>query len=190
LLVIRTFASREGGPCASGRTDFAAAPDESPCAPALGDAGGHHGRAKRSPNRCRTTNSTSASPGRGRTKTIRSGSRQGPLAPWVAATASSATAATQGHHGHPGAAVLARFSGSVGTLSPNDDCCQGLTKPGTLAEVALDLLSFRERQGEHSLSLFSTRTERGQEHSYAQSKGDVDRMLPPFNCVLHSSSIS
>ena len=36
-----------------------------------------------------------------------------------------------------------RFSGSVGTLSPNHDCCQGLSEPGTLAEVALDPLSLR-----------------------------------------------
>ncbi|KFB70027.1 transposase [Candidatus Accumulibacter vicinus] len=42
---------------------------------------------------------------------------------------------------HPRAAILARFSGSVGTLSPNHDCCQGLSEPGTLAEVALDLIS-------------------------------------------------
>ena len=59
------------------------------------------------------------------------GARQGPLAPWVAAAA----------HGHPRAAIPARFAGSVGTLSPTHDCCQGLSEPGTLAEVALDLLS-------------------------------------------------
>jgi len=42
---------------------------------------------------------------------------------------------------HPRAAILAKFSGSVGTLSPNHDCCQCLSEPGTLAEVALDLIS-------------------------------------------------
>ncbi|WP_300451810.1 hypothetical protein [Accumulibacter sp.] len=37
----------------------------------------------------------------------------------------------------------ARFSGSVGTLSPNHGCCQGLSEPGTLLEVALDILPFK-----------------------------------------------
>ena len=66
-------------------------------------------------SRRRGSNSTSASPGKGRTKAIRSDrAPQGPVAPWVAAAALSVTEATHGHHGHPGAAVLARFSGSVG----------------------------------------------------------------------------
>ena len=102
-------------------------------------------------SRRRGSNSTSASPGKGRTKAIRSDrAPQGPVAPWVAAAALSVTEATHGHHGHPGAAVLARFSGSVGTLSPNHDCCQGLSEPGTLAEVALDLLCFAPA-GNHSM---------------------------------------
>jgi hypothetical protein len=52
--------------------------------------------------------------------------------------ASSAPAVT---HSPTRPATLARFSGSVGTRSPNHDGCQGLSEPGTLAEVALDLLS-------------------------------------------------
>ncbi len=125
-------------PLALGRADVTAAYRAGPGPAALGD-----GRCR--PGRVRPASSTGTGlPIRSAHRLVKAArrrsdrARRGPLAPWVAAAASSATAAT---HGHPRAAILARFSGSVGTLSPNHDCCQGLSEPGTLAEVALDLLS-------------------------------------------------
>ena len=57
------------------------------------------------------------------------------------------------------------------SASPNHDCCQGLSEPGTLGEVALDLLSFdRSRR---DLQIVGQRRGDGHDQKRGRAHGEV-----------------
>ena len=64
-----------------------------------------------------------------------------PTAPTGASTEATQAELVRERLHHPRAAIPVRFSRSVGALSPNHDGCPDRSGLGTLAEVALDLLS-------------------------------------------------